>query len=122
MLSAKYRRGSAAPAGTRFADRGQTDHFTDAAYRVVDAVAELASARGCTASQLALAWCLRHPAVTSVIIGPRDTAQLEDNVASLAIELSEDERAALDRAAPPGSSAVPYYLKNPASWQPQPLR
>ena len=122
MLTGKYRRGSGAPAGTRFADRGQTDHFTDAAYRVVDVVADLAAARGCTASQLALAWCRRHPAVTSVIIGPRDRAQLEDNVASLRMELSTDELATLDRAAPPGSSAVPYYLKSPEAWQPQRLR
>ncbi len=122
MLTGKYRRGAGAPAGTRFADRGQTDHFTGAAYRVVDLVAELAAARGCTASRLALAWCRRHPAVTSVIIGPRDVAQLEDNVASLAIELSEDELDALDRAVPPGSSAVPCYLKTPEAWQPQLLR
>ena len=74
------------------------------------------------ATRLALAWCRRHPAVTSVIIGPRDVAQLEDNIASLAIELSANELAALDRAAPPGSSAVPYYLKTPDAWQPQPLR
>lgn len=74
------------------------------------------------ATRLALAWCRRHPAVTSVIIGPRDVAQLEDNIASLVIELSANELAALDRAAPPGSSAVPYYLKTPDAWQPQPLR
>ena len=121
MLTGKYRRGDA-PAGTRFADRGQTDHFTDVAYSIVDAVGELAAARGCTASQLALAWCRRHPAVTSTIIGPRNRAQLEDNVASLKIELSRDELAALDHAAPPGSSAVAYYLKTPKAWQPQLLR
>ena len=58
--------------------------------------------------------------MTSVIIGPRDTAQIEDNVASLAIELSEDERPR--STAPPGSSTVPYYLKNPEAWQPQRFR
>ena len=122
MLAGKYQRGDGAPSGTRFADRGQYDHFTDAAYDVVEVVERLARERGCTPSQLALAWCRRHPAVTSVIIGPRDAAQLEDNVASLAIDLSADELAALDAAAPPGSTTVPYYLKTPETWQPQRFR
>lgn len=122
MLAGKYRRGAGAAAGTRFADRGQHDHFTDAAYDVVEVVDRLARERGCTPSQLALAWCRCHTAVTSVIIGPRDTAQLEDNVASLEIELSAEELAELDAAAPPGTTTVPYYLKTPETWQPQRLR
>lgn len=121
MLTSKYNR-DILPAGTRFSDRGQTDHFTDAAYRVVDVVAKLAATRGCTSSQLALAWCRRHPAITSIIIGPRNRAQLEDNFGSLKIELSANELATLDRVSPPGSSTIPYYLKTPKEWQPQLVR
>ena len=51
-----------------------------------------------TLSQLAIAWTLTRPVVTSPIIGPRMMEQLEDNLGSLAVEFTADQLAALDKA------------------------
>ena len=63
----------------------------------VHALADLAEARGQTLAQLALAWCLRDPRVTSVLIGASSVEQLEENVGALAnLELSADELEAIE--------------------------
>src|SRR3712207_7050478 len=47
------------------------------------------SEKGCTLSQLALAWCVQQPGVTSPIIGPRTMEQLEDNLAALTVTITD---------------------------------
>ena len=63
---------------------------------------EVAAAHGVSAARVALAWLLRRPAVTSVIIGARTSEQLADNLAAAELTLAPDEVAALDSA-----SAIP---------------
>jgi len=59
----------------------------------------LAKARGQTLAQMALAWVLRQPAVTSALIGASHPSQLEENIKALnAAPFSDDELAAIDRA------------------------
>ena len=66
----------------------------------VRGLAEVATARGQTLAQLALAWVLRDPRVSSALIGASSVAQLEQNVAALArLDLDADELAAIDRYA-----------------------
>jgi L-glyceraldehyde 3-phosphate reductase len=66
----------------------------------VRALNEIAQRRGQTLAQLALAWTLRDPRVTSTLIGASSVAQLETNVAALdRLELSDDELAEIDRYA-----------------------
>ena len=61
---------------------------------------EIAGRRGQTLAQMALAWTLRDPRVTSAVIGASSVAQLEDNVAALEnLEFSDDELAEIDRYA-----------------------
>ena len=62
-----------------------------------------------THSQLALRWLIDRPGVTSVIVGARSPAQLADNLGAAAIDLSADERAALDRV-----SASPAWYPHTA--------
>ena len=50
-----------------------------------------------------------QPGVTSPIIGPRTTEQLEDNLAATDVELTEDDRHGIDRLVSPGHHVVPYY-------------
>ncbi|HRP47825.1 MAG TPA: L-glyceraldehyde 3-phosphate reductase [Trueperaceae bacterium] len=70
----------------------------------VHALADIAKRRGQTLAQLALAWCLRDPRVTSVLIGASSVGQLEENVGALAnlefsaAELAEIEPLAVDGA------------------------
>lgn len=116
FLTGKYRRGQAAPEGSRIARQSGGANlvhngrvFNDAAFEVLDVVEALAKEKGCTPSQLALAWCCHQPAVTSPIIGPRTMDQLEDNLASLEVELTDADRVRLDEVALPGRATVPYY-------------
>lgn len=63
---------------------------------VVEAVEALAAAKGVPMAQVALAWMLAKPAVTSPIVGVTKLAQLEDALAALLVELTADEIAALE--------------------------
>lgn len=56
----------------------------------------IATAKGCTVAQVALAWLLHQPVVTSIIIGAKRTDQLADNIGATAIRLDADDLAALD--------------------------
>jgi L-glyceraldehyde 3-phosphate reductase len=74
--------------------------LTDETLAKIRALNEVASARGQTLAQLALAWTLRDPRMTSTLIGVSSLAQLEANVAALdRLELSDDELAEIDRHA-----------------------
>ena len=66
------------------------------AWPIVDAMREIAAAHDTTVARVALAWVLGQPWVTSVIIGARTDAQLQDNLAADALVLGPDERARLD--------------------------
>ena len=63
-------------------------------------------------SQLALAWCLHQPGVTSPIIGPRTMAQLEDNLGALDVTITDADRARIDEVIPPGRMVAPFYEAN----------
>jgi L-glyceraldehyde 3-phosphate reductase len=66
----------------------------------IRALNEIAQRRGQSLAQLALAWTLRDPRVTSTLIGASSVAQLEDNVGALAnLAFDDDELAEIDRYA-----------------------
>ena len=103
LLSGKHRRNLAAPAGTRqmagwgeppIADEGKL-------WDIVDALVEIADARGVTAARIALAWLLGRPGVTSLIVGGRTEDQFRDNLAAADIALTAAERARLDAVSQP---------------------
>jgi aryl-alcohol dehydrogenase-like predicted oxidoreductase len=104
-LSGKYQ-GPAAPEGTRFAEAGQFVPFDrERGERVLEAVREVAGRHGVSPARVALAWTVRRPAVSSVIVAARTTAHLEDNLAALDLKLEPDDLRRLDEASDPG---VPY--------------
>ncbi|KQX18222.1 MULTISPECIES: aldo/keto reductase [unclassified Sphingomonas] len=70
----------------------------DRARGAIDAMRPIAEARGVSVAQVALAWLLHQPAVTSVIVGAKRADQLTDNIASTQVALSADELAALGAA------------------------
>jgi aryl-alcohol dehydrogenase-like predicted oxidoreductase len=69
--------------------------------------AELADQAGLTLIQLAIAFVLRHPAVTSAIIGPRTREHLESQLATADVELSDDVLDRIDEIVPPGTTINP---------------
>lgn len=75
---------------------------------VVDAVRKVADGRGASMAQVALAWLVDRPAVSSVILGARTTEQLADNLGAAGMHLTADEVALLDGASDPGPADYPY--------------
>ena len=104
LLSGKYRRGQAPPAGSRhLTDWGEPPvHDSEKLYDIVDALVEIGEARAVSAAQIALAWTLGRPGVSTVVVGARTPEQLGDNLAAADVVLSDEERARLDAV-----SAVP---------------
>ncbi len=66
------------------------------AYDIIDVMKEICDARGVSVAQIALSWLLHQKHVTSVIIGAKTEAQLNDNLAATSVELSSDDLKKLD--------------------------
>ena len=100
MLTDKYLGGI--PEGSR-ATRGSTlspNLLTDETLEKIRRLNEIAQARGQTLAQMALAWALRDPRVTSALVGASSVAQLEANIAALDdLEFTDEELAEIDRYA-----------------------
>jgi aryl-alcohol dehydrogenase-like predicted oxidoreductase len=114
LLSGKYRRDQDGPEGSRHL--GDWDeppvYDADALYDLVDVLIEVGEAHGVSAAQVTLAWLLRRPGVTSLIVGARTEEQLSDNLAAASLELTQDEHERIDEvSAPP----VPYPLWHQAA-------
>jgi len=102
-LTGKYS-GGAKPVDSRAAD-GERNHFMGDYLRPevlarVDELAPIAADLGLSMAQLALAWCLRQPGVSSTIVGVTKESQLRDNVAASGVVLPDDVLAKLDARFP----------------------
>jgi aryl-alcohol dehydrogenase-like predicted oxidoreductase len=96
LLSGKYDRDSAGPQGARRTSFDFPPVNKDRAWPVIDVMREVGAAHGVSVARVALAYVLAKPFVTTVIVGARNTEQLEDNLAAADLTLSADERKALD--------------------------
>jgi aryl-alcohol dehydrogenase-like predicted oxidoreductase len=106
FLSGKYSRTHPAPAGTRYAEAGSFVPLDkEIGHRVLDVLKEVADQHGASPARVALSWVLGRSAVSSVIVAARKVEQLEDNIGSVDLQLSDDEVRLLDAASDPG---VPY--------------
>jgi len=110
-LSGKYRKGQDMPKSSReqmIPDR--YDMSLEANQRkldAADALAALAEETGISLIEMALAFVIRHPGVTSAIIGPRTMEQLEGQLGAAEVELSEDVLDRIDEIVPPGTNVNP---------------
>ncbi len=109
LLSGKYRRGRPQPEGRQLAGWGEPPvRDEEKLYDIVEALVAVAEPRGVSAAQVALAWLLGRPGVTSLIVGARTDEQLADNLKAAGLELTPEERARLDAvSAPP--LLYPYW-------------
>jgi aryl-alcohol dehydrogenase-like predicted oxidoreductase len=114
-LTGKYRRDTSPTGATRLGedpDRGmeawEPRNKQERTWRILDAVTEIAHARGASQAQVSLAWLEAQPAVTSVILGARNTDQLADNLGAASVELTPDELARLNEVSTPVVSDYPY--------------
>ena len=108
-LSGRYRRDQPPPPESRLAIRGTMVGAADEAraFDVLERLEPLAADKGITLSQLALAWLLAQPGVTTALIGPRTVEQLHDNLGALAVEVTAADLAAIDEIVPPGTKVLP---------------
>jgi aryl-alcohol dehydrogenase-like predicted oxidoreductase len=98
LLSGKYRRGVEAPAGSRHLSAWDEPpvHDENKLYNTIEELVAIGEARGISAAQVALAYLIGKPGVTSVIVGARTEEQLRDNLASASLTLDADEVKRLD--------------------------
>ncbi|CAO3358056.1 aldo/keto reductase [Azospirillum melinis] len=109
-LTGKIRRGQPIPRGSRLHDTAQWGPPVDEErlYRIVDALDAVAAETGRSVPQVAIAWLLARPTVSSVIVGARNEAQLRDNLGAVGWTLEPGQIARLD-AASDVMPAYPYY-------------
>lgn len=97
FLTGKYRLNSTLPESARAGSVQR--YFSDQNWALLDLIEELGKEKnGASISQIALAWMLSDPLITSPIIGPRTLEQLQDNLGAAGIRLSAEEKNRLDLA------------------------
>ncbi|MDS2172245.1 aldo/keto reductase [Nesterenkonia sp. CL21] len=104
LLTGKWRRGQQPDGPARLKDgTGQEMRVPDwdRLYDVVDALEEVAGRHGATIPQVALAWTLTRPGVHNTAVAARNLDQLEDLLGYAALELTEEDRTAIDRVGRP---------------------
>jgi aryl-alcohol dehydrogenase-like predicted oxidoreductase len=103
LLSGKYRRGQPPPPGSRHAGEWSEPpvYDEDKLYDTIEVLVQIAQDRGVSAAQVALAWLLGRPGVSSVVVGARTEEQLADNLAAASLRLSTEEHARLEQVSRP---------------------
>ena len=113
-LSGKYTRDQRPTGETRLGEdpgRGMEAYDrrgSDRTWRIIDAVERVATDRGISMAEVALAWVNNRPAVVSTILGARTTDQLAANLKAADLELTAEEQASLDDASDLAATDYPY--------------
>lgn len=103
-LSGKYSTPSSVPQGTRFSEAGQFVPFDwERGERVLGALRTVSERHGVSPARVALAWTVRRPSVSSVIIAARTLERLGDNIQALELKLSSEDNSLLEGASDPGT-------------------
>lgn len=124
LLSGKYRRGTSGEGEGRRATFDFPPTEPALADAVIEAMAPMAEQRGVSIAQIALAWLLHKPVVSTVIVGAKRADQLADNIAAGEVELTADDLAALDAAGaqPRQYPGWMFDMQGPAADQTTPRR
>ena len=111
LLSGKYRRGEPPPPGSRHASEWSEPpvYDEDKLYDTIEVLVAIAEDHGVSAAQVALAWLLARPGVSTVIVGARTDEQLADNLAAVSLELSDEEIGRLEAAASRPPLIYPHW-------------
>ena len=116
LLSGKFRRGQEGPGGTRQQLGKWTEppvYDEDKLYDTIDVLVEVADAHGVSAAQVAIAWLLTRPTVSSVIVGARTDEQLADNLKAVDLQLSDHDLQRLEEVSRP-KLIYPYWHQKAA--------
>jgi aryl-alcohol dehydrogenase-like predicted oxidoreductase len=118
FLSGKYRRGQAPPAGSRLESWQDSykAHDNDRGWGIIDALGAVAARRETTHAAVALGWLLSRPEVSTVIVGARTVAQLQDNLKALAVKLLPEDIKELDAASKPDWGYPQSFIERLQAW------
>ncbi|MGA3190862.1 MAG: aldo/keto reductase [Bryobacteraceae bacterium] len=105
FLSGKFTRGGVSEEDSRRSKFGFPPVNLEKTYDIIEAMQEIGGRIGATVAQVALAWLLHQPAVTSVIIGAKKAGQLKDNLAAIEVKLEEADLETLNKV----SELAPEY-------------
>jgi aryl-alcohol dehydrogenase-like predicted oxidoreductase len=105
LLSGKFSRTNQKAANSRRSEYDFPIVDKERTWKILDAMAPIAKAHGCSPARLSLAWLLAKPVVASVIIGAKRLEQLQDNLAAIELTLTPDELRQLDEV----SALAPEY-------------
>jgi aryl-alcohol dehydrogenase-like predicted oxidoreductase len=111
LLTGKFQRSGKGPKGARHFDRKWHEppiYDEERLFDIIDVLMAVAKARGVSGAQVALAWLLSRPWVTSVIIGARTKEQFADNLAAADLKLSDEELSRLEEVSRP-ALIYPYW-------------
>ncbi len=98
LLSGKYTRENQSPGDSRRANFDFPPVNKDRAFNIIDFMLPIAQSKGVSVAQIALAWLLHQPVVTSIIIGAKKLEQLEDNLLAIDVKLTQEELQQLNEA------------------------
>lgn len=96
LLTGKYSRNMQGPEDSRRINFDFPPVNKEKAFDIIDVMQPLAEQRGISVAQLAIAWLLHQAAVTTVIIGAKKIAQLDDNLKAIDVKLTSEELEKLD--------------------------
>jgi aryl-alcohol dehydrogenase-like predicted oxidoreductase len=118
LLSGKFRRNAEQPENSRHLSEEWNEppvRDQEKLYDTIEVLVDVAQAHGVSPAQVALAWLLGRPAVTSLVIGARTDEQLRDNLGAADLALSTDERTALDKVSAPELIYPHWHQANTAA-------
>jgi aryl-alcohol dehydrogenase-like predicted oxidoreductase len=99
FLTGKYTREDGVPTGSRGETMSKMQgYMTERNFDLLDTMAEIGGRQGKSIAQVALAWQLSQPVITSPIIGARTVEQLDESLGAVGYRLSAEEMSALDEA------------------------
>ena len=113
-LAGRYRTGQPAPADSRASNETEFGMFVRDNFQldsrrgqqrlaIVEELVRMADGLGVSLAAYANAWTLRHPAVTSAIVGPRVMRHLDAGLEALKVTIPDEQLARIDQLVPPGS-------------------
>lgn len=116
MLAGRYNSSDNLPENSRAAQKKIfAERITDVGIEIARQVSDWAEKKGLSPSALSVAWILHQPAITSVIIGPRTPAHLDDLISAQDIHLPLEQIAWFDKLVPPGTFVSDHF--NTAGWK-----
>ncbi len=113
LLSGKYTRSNQTPEDSRRTNFDFPIVNKEKTYDIIDVLVPMAESKNVSVAQLSLAWLLHQPAVSTIIIGAKKVAQLEDNIKSIEVKFTEEELKTLNDI----SKLSPEYPGWMLEWQ-----